>query len=187
VTARRIFTDKEEQELSEFIRSAFICPRRIFADRCFQVYRATEVPDVAVGSGIELHFLPPGITDPLQPLDRYVFWSLKSACRKLLHFYCIDHPMGDIDRRLTVQFLKEAWENLSITVLQRAWTIPTDDFEDRDEEWDELEKSGKESPGENPCEQSGWTLSVDSDSYDRPISPKPLEREKTSWMFIGRR
>jgi hypothetical protein len=106
----------------------------------YSAHRAPDVLNVAVGYRIELHFIPPGMTGRLQPLDRYVFGALKSACRRLFDRHCIDHPMADVDRPLAVQFLMEAWERISVEVPRRAWTIYTEEADDRYEEWAEVEE-----------------------------------------------
>jgi hypothetical protein len=51
---------------------------------------------VAAGLGIDLLFIPPGMTDQLQPLDCSVFGALKSICRKLFDPYSADNAMADL-------------------------------------------------------------------------------------------
>jgi hypothetical protein len=58
----------------------------------YSVHRSEKSRAVARELGIQLHFIPPGWTDELQPLDRYVFRALKSVCRRLFHRH---HHLSD--------------------------------------------------------------------------------------------
>jgi hypothetical protein len=100
--------------------------------------RTEDVRNVAVGYGIELLFIHSGMTDRLQPLDRYVFGALKSVCRRLFDLYCADNPTIRIDKPTALQFLREAWDRITVEILQRAWGVYTDIPEDDDEEWEEI-------------------------------------------------
>jgi hypothetical protein len=108
----------------------------------YSVHRAESSRRLASSSGIHLHFIPAGWTDELQPLDRYVFGALKAIGRRLFHRHCQMHDDGRTRKPDAIKFLIEAWEGLTIQVLQKAWGIYEDilgdaqDDED-DDEWEE--------------------------------------------------
>jgi hypothetical protein len=47
---------------------------------CYSVHCSADTRDYAKGLSIVLHFIPPGWTDELEPLDGYIFGALKSMC-----------------------------------------------------------------------------------------------------------
>jgi hypothetical protein len=49
-----------------------------------------------------------------------------------------DRSMADIDKPCAVQFLRGESEKNSINILQRVWMLQTEDREDGDEEWEEV-------------------------------------------------
>jgi hypothetical protein len=51
-----------------------------------------------------------------------------------------DRPVSDIDKHRAVQFLRGGSETISINVLQQVLMLPTEDREDGDEEWEEIEE-----------------------------------------------
>jgi hypothetical protein len=90
------------------------------------------------GYGIELLFIHPGQTDRLQPLDRYVFGALKSVCRRISDRHCADNRTIRTDKLTAVNSLREAWDRITVEVVQRAWGVYTETPEDVDEEWEEI-------------------------------------------------
>jgi hypothetical protein len=108
----------------------------------YSVHRAESSRTLARSLGICLQFIPAGWTDELQPLDRYVFGALKSICRRLFHRHYQVHEDGQTRKPDAIKFLIEAWEALTVHVLQKAWGIYEDVFGDADddaddEEWEE--------------------------------------------------
>jgi hypothetical protein len=105
----------------------------------YSVHRSESSRAVAEELGIELHFIPPGWTDQLQPLDRYVFGALKSVCRRLFHRHCHVHIDGKTGKPDAIRFLIEAWESLAVGVFEKAWAIYEDILgevgDDSDDEW----------------------------------------------------
>ena len=71
--------------------------------------------------GIVLHFIPPGLTDLLQPLDRSVFGAFKAEYRAI---YRRDMAQRE-DRRMTkadfAAYLILAWELVSDRAIQHGW------------------------------------------------------------------
>jgi hypothetical protein len=70
---------------------------------------------------IVLHFIPPRLTDPLQPLDRSVFGALKAEYRAI---YRMDMSQRE-DKRMTKAgfgaYLIVAWELVSEGAVRREW------------------------------------------------------------------
>jgi hypothetical protein len=79
---------------------------------------------MAEGLNIRLHFIPPGMTDEFQPLDRKVFGILK-AYGKLLFLRQTTTFVGRRTKQNAVQDLMAAWERLQPTSIEAAWDIYT--------------------------------------------------------------
>jgi hypothetical protein len=81
--------------------------------------------DLTAGTLSGIVSFPLGITDELQPVDRYVFGHTKSAGRRLFRIFVQRHGSEDIviDKPLAIQFLIQAWHNLGEATLRRAWNI----------------------------------------------------------------
>ena len=80
-------------------------------------HRTEEVRNLARNLEINLHYIPAGATDALQPLDRRVFGALKSSARRLFR------QRRDVNRNLVdaCEDLRIAWENVGSDVLEEAW------------------------------------------------------------------
>lgn len=80
-------------------------------------HRTQEVKTLAQNLGINLHYIPAGATDALQPLDRRVFGALKSSARRLFR------RRREVNRTLVdaCEDLRIAWENVGSDVLEEAW------------------------------------------------------------------
>jgi hypothetical protein len=77
---------------------------------------------------IEIHYIPAGATDVLQPLDRLVFGVLNSQARKLFHRRVNeDH----LHRRTKYEACEDLMTHLSQEVLLTSWNIYNED------RWDE--------------------------------------------------
>jgi hypothetical protein len=53
---------------------------------CYAAHRCDVVRELADRLCIRLHFIPPGLTDILQPLDRALFGALKAEYRAICRF-----------------------------------------------------------------------------------------------------
>jgi hypothetical protein len=104
---------------------------------CYSVHRSAATRGFAAELGIFLHFIPPGWTDELQPLDRYIFGALKSTCRRLFQRFCMGIEGERIRIADGVQFLKEAWDRLETKVIEAGWGIYEDALGDVSEADDE--------------------------------------------------
>jgi hypothetical protein len=87
------------------------------------IYPVHLIPSVkrrALLLGFQVHFIPAGLTDQYQPLDRAVFGCLKATARSLYSRSVHDAPGGSITRRKAVEIFQESWQQLSGGVLEAA-------------------------------------------------------------------
>jgi hypothetical protein len=87
--------------------------------------------------GVNLLFIPLGLTDELQPLDRFVFGLTRANCRRLYHPHVTE--LSTMNKQTTFVFLVWAWEAGRSEVLNDALAF-YEDF-DQSEDWDEKSKS----------------------------------------------
>jgi hypothetical protein len=106
---------------------------------CFSVHRSAATRQCAAALNIQLHYIPPGWTDELQPLDRYVFGALKAICRRLFSRHCQELDPS-VKRPDAARFVQEAWDALETHILEKGWGIfedalglPDSDDDDDDE------------------------------------------------------
>jgi hypothetical protein len=90
---------------------------------CYSVHWSPEIREFAEQLGIFMKFIPAGMTDSLQPLDRAVFGTLKGIARRLFRMEATDSLCPQLTTQLAAQFLVGAWEQVSTQVLDRAWSI----------------------------------------------------------------
>jgi hypothetical protein len=92
--------------------------------------------------GIRLVFIPPGSTDALQPLDRFVFGVLKAHARQLWRTHYHDTHGAKTTRAMMAGNLITSWERITPDLIDRAWDIfqgewdePASDESEDDEEF----------------------------------------------------
>jgi hypothetical protein len=93
--------------------------------------------NIARELNIELRFIPPGWTDELHPLDRYLVGAMKSICRRLCQRFCLRPEDGHVKTRGTIQFLIQAWDGLETRVIEKGRGLSDNVFgeaEDEDED-----------------------------------------------------
>jgi hypothetical protein len=73
--------------------------------------------------GFNVHFVPAGLTDQYQPLDRSVFGCVKSTARAEYLKLMRGDPVRKIARADAIAILRTAWERLSSVALEAAWSI----------------------------------------------------------------
>jgi hypothetical protein len=100
---------------------------------CYSVHRNQRIRDAAADLGIVLKFVPAGMTDELQPLDRAVFGIMKSAMIGMWRQYCADCETPRLTHKVGAQFLMRAWEMVSARVIANGWRIYEGDDGDLDD------------------------------------------------------
>ena len=88
-------------------------------------HRMDDVIAAANDMNIEFHFIPPGLTDEFQPLDRRVFGCLKAAGKTAFRHLYRKNPEQKFNTRCAVECLVKAWNHLSSNVIDEAWGIYT--------------------------------------------------------------
>jgi hypothetical protein len=81
------------------------------------------VISIATSLNIELHSIPAGMTDVLQPLDRSVFGALKGHARRLFRLRVRDNPMLHCTKLDAAQEMMSACELVSATALAAGCEI----------------------------------------------------------------
>jgi hypothetical protein len=86
---------------------------------------------------IEIHYVPAGATDLLQPLDRLVFGILKSPARRLFRARVSDDPFHRRTKEEACEDMMDAWGQISAGALkasreryeEETWSEEDDDAE----------------------------------------------------------
>jgi hypothetical protein len=81
--------------------------------------------------GFNVHFIPSGLTDRYQPLDRMVFNAVKATTRREYLKLMRASPMNKIMKVQAVSILQMAWKTTSNATLEAAWSIYEDPLPDR--------------------------------------------------------
>lgn len=89
----------------------------------YAAHRCQEVRDMAESLNIQLHFIPAGATDTMQPLDRYVFGAMKASYRRIYMRRLAEHGPRKLTKRDFLIQLMAAWEAVNVATLARAWDI----------------------------------------------------------------
>ena len=97
---------------------------------CYSVHIQEDVRNAAAALNINLHFIPPGATDLLQPLDRFVFGGLKSMARALWLQRYMQHPDSKQTITEAAALLVLCWNALETKIFAKAWNIYRDPNED---------------------------------------------------------
>lgn len=93
----------------------------------YAVHRNEEIKEYAKNLGIQMYFIPAGLTDKFQPLDRRVFGCLKATARHIFYEQMLENPEMEFTKQKAVESLIYSWEHLSQEVIEDAWSIYLDD------------------------------------------------------------
>jgi hypothetical protein len=105
---------------------------RWLADRCddsfgtliwdvYAAHREEGVKAYAARKGIGLLYIPPGMTDTYQPLDRRIFGSLKARARARFDDLWVDNPSRELTLVDAIEILLEAWAAVTQEEILNAW------------------------------------------------------------------
>ena len=95
----------------------------------YSVHKTQEVRQLAASLNIVLTFIPPGMTDAYQPLDRRVFGVLKQYLRLLWRRAYHEDPDQRFNKQKAVQLLVPAWERISPQLVMEGWSVYEEDSE----------------------------------------------------------
>jgi hypothetical protein len=77
--------------------------------------------------------IPPGFTDEMQPLDRFVFGVMKAQSRRMYRSYAAG--LEPVNKAIAAAFVIRAWEAVSTPVLDEA-CAPSEEVEEEQESID---------------------------------------------------
>jgi hypothetical protein len=89
----------------------------------YSAHRTQNVKETAARLNIKLYYIPPGMTDAYQPLDRKIFGVLKGYAKRLFLRRMTTDPGGGRTKGDAVQDLIAAWAELSPTTIEKAWEV----------------------------------------------------------------
>jgi hypothetical protein len=85
---------------------------------CYKVHLDRQIrADADSMFQIQFHFIPAGLTDEWQPLDRAVFAVVKAISRRLYR----EEMALQMFERVNKRMLLEAWSRVSHATYRRAW------------------------------------------------------------------
>jgi hypothetical protein len=88
---------------------------------CYTAHRRDVVRELTDELGIRLHFMPPGLTDILQPLDRAIFGALKAEYRAIYRHEMSQREDKSMTKADFAAYLLLAWELVSEDAIHRGW------------------------------------------------------------------
>ena len=89
----------------------------------YPTHKTEQSKTLAQSLNIQLYFIPAGVTDKYQPLDRQVFGCLKNIAKSKIHDFLHEQPGAKIGMKNAVSILIWAWEHINPNVLNQAWDI----------------------------------------------------------------
>jgi hypothetical protein len=90
---------------------------------CYSVHRQPAMRHYDEDLGIHILFISPGLTDDLQPLDRYVFGVMKNLYRRLYRIHFESAGFDEMTQQVATAFLLRTWEQVSPQTLEDAWSL----------------------------------------------------------------
>ena len=89
---------------------------------CYKTHKSEVTKNLAKNLNMSLHFIPPGMTDAFQPLDRKIFGIVK-AFAKRLYRQRIKNSNGIIKKADACQDMISAWNQIQDCSILDAWDI----------------------------------------------------------------
>ena len=87
----------------------------------YAAHRGEEIKKAADSLNFNLYYIPPSLTDVFQPLDRYVFGSLKSMARARYYELYARDPTKHFTINDACKILIECWSEISEATRNKAW------------------------------------------------------------------
>ena len=106
----------------------------------YPAHRNIEVINEAAALNIELIFIPAGLTDTYQPLDRRIFGILKAKARRFFRMRFSQNIDIEATKRAAAQDFVAAWESISAENVEDAWEIYHETLADISPQDDEMRK-----------------------------------------------
>jgi hypothetical protein len=89
----------------------------------FSAHRSPITRSIADLVNIQLVLIPPGCTDVLQPLDRYVLGVLKGHAQQLWRTYYHETHGAKTPRAMMAGNLLRSWDRITPDLIDQAWEI----------------------------------------------------------------
>ena len=86
-------------------------------------HKGEEVNQKAQELNIELHYIPPGCTDILQPLDIRIFGVLKGVTAGRILKMVENEPTEKIGMMRSVAILIDTWKSMPQSTITDAWSV----------------------------------------------------------------
>jgi hypothetical protein len=87
------------------------------------VHTTQDVKDLAASLNIELIYIPPGMTDMCQPLDRTIFGVLKAKAKKLFREQFAAMDKVQVRKREACRLIQQCWDEVTVPAMVQAWII----------------------------------------------------------------
>ena len=94
---------------------------------CYPSHCEQSVKETAQALNIELLYVPPGMTDKCQPLDRRIFGALKQKAKKHIYQKMSENPGEKIGMAGAVRILVACWEGITPDLVHDAWSLFLDE------------------------------------------------------------
>ena len=94
---------------------------------CYPSHCEQSVKETAQTLNIELLYVPPGMTDKCQPLDRRIFGALKQKAKKHIYQKMSENPGEKIGMAGAVRILVACWEGITPDLVHDAWSLFLDE------------------------------------------------------------
>ena len=107
----------------------------------YPTHRTDLIKRIAIAYGIDLHYIPAGATDLLQPLDRKVFGPMKRTAHRIWaenyaqkRIELQNNPDKDrllrqfSSKKAAVRLLVQIWEEMDKNIILKGWDIYTEEF-----------------------------------------------------------
>ena len=89
----------------------------------YKAHKCQSVQDLAQTLHIKLYYIPSGLTDMFQPLDKRIFSCLKATAKYLFKKAYNDNPNQKFSKSIACQYMIWAWEHLHSHVILEAWSL----------------------------------------------------------------
>ena len=89
---------------------------------CYKTHKSEVTRDLAKILNISLHFIPPGMTDAFQPLDRKIFGIVKAHAKRLYR-QRVKASNGIITKKDACQDMISSWNMIHDSSILDAWDI----------------------------------------------------------------
>ena len=89
----------------------------------YTVHRKIEVINEAAALNIEMIFIPAGLTDAYQPLDRRIFGVLKAKARRYFRMRYSESIDIETTKIAAAQDFVAAWEAITVENIGESWDI----------------------------------------------------------------